>query len=113
MNVKIISTFTFEYLREFSYNFEMAPMEYSGAWGKLIHENNLKSKISCQTPFKYAITPLLYCTVLYCTVPYCTVLYCTVLCCIPIIHTVRINNFLLASRFCNWLMVTCLACEVY
>jgi hypothetical protein len=30
----------------------MAPMEYSGAWGTLIHEKNLKSKISCQTPFK-------------------------------------------------------------
>jgi hypothetical protein len=29
----------------------MAPMEYLGAWGTLIHERNLKSKISCQTPF--------------------------------------------------------------
>jgi hypothetical protein len=29
----------------------MAPMEYFGAWGTLIHEKNLKSKISCQTPF--------------------------------------------------------------
>jgi hypothetical protein len=28
-------------------------MEYLGAWGTLIHENILKSKISCQTPFKY------------------------------------------------------------
>jgi hypothetical protein len=26
-------------------------MEYLGAWGLLIHEKNLKSKISCQTPF--------------------------------------------------------------
>jgi hypothetical protein len=26
-------------------------MEYFGAWGTLIHEKNLKSKISCQTPF--------------------------------------------------------------
>jgi hypothetical protein len=26
-------------------------MEYLGAWGTLIHENNLKSKISFQTPF--------------------------------------------------------------
>ncbi len=25
-------------------------MEYLGAWGTLIHEKNLKSKISCQTP---------------------------------------------------------------
>ncbi len=30
----------------------MAPMEYLEAWGTLIHEKNLKSKISCQTPFK-------------------------------------------------------------
>jgi hypothetical protein len=30
----------------------MAPMEYLGAWGTLIHEKNLKSKISCQAPFK-------------------------------------------------------------
>ncbi len=30
----------------------MAPLEYLGAWGTLIHEKNLKSKISCQTPFK-------------------------------------------------------------
>jgi hypothetical protein len=29
----------------------MAPMEYLEAWGTLIHEKNLKSKISCQTPF--------------------------------------------------------------
>ncbi len=27
-------------------------MEYLGAWGTLIPEENLKSKISCQTPFK-------------------------------------------------------------
>jgi hypothetical protein len=27
-------------------------MEYLGAWGTLIHEKNLKSKISCQTPFQ-------------------------------------------------------------
>jgi hypothetical protein len=26
-------------------------MEFSGARGKLIYEKNLKSKISCQTPF--------------------------------------------------------------
>ncbi len=32
--------------------FEKAPMEYLGAWGTLIHEKNLKSKISFQTPFK-------------------------------------------------------------
>jgi hypothetical protein len=27
-------------------------MKYLGAGGTLIHEKNLKSKISCQTPFK-------------------------------------------------------------
>jgi hypothetical protein len=27
-------------------------MEYLGAWETLIHEKNLKSEISCQTPFK-------------------------------------------------------------
>ncbi len=26
-------------------------MEYLGAWGTLIHEKNLKSKLLCQTPF--------------------------------------------------------------
>jgi hypothetical protein len=41
-----------EYLRAFSKKFKTAPMEYLGAWGTLIHEKNLKSKISCQTPFK-------------------------------------------------------------
>ena len=30
----------------------MIPMRYSEAWGTLIYEKNLKSKISCQTPFK-------------------------------------------------------------
>jgi hypothetical protein len=30
----------------------MILMEYSGARGTLIHEKKLKSKISCQTPFK-------------------------------------------------------------
>jgi hypothetical protein len=35
----------------------MAPMIYSVARirGKLIHEKNMKSKISCETPFKYGI----------------------------------------------------------
>jgi hypothetical protein len=34
-------------------------MEYLGAWGTLIHEKNLKSKISCQTPFNLSISLLL------------------------------------------------------
>jgi hypothetical protein len=41
-------------LEEFSKKFEMALMGYSGALGKLIHEKNLKSKISWHCPF----TPL-------------------------------------------------------
>jgi hypothetical protein len=32
-------------------NIETALMEYLGAQGTMIHEKNLKSKISCQTPF--------------------------------------------------------------
>jgi hypothetical protein len=31
--------------------FERVPVGYSGARGKLIHEKNLKTKISWQTPF--------------------------------------------------------------
>jgi hypothetical protein len=42
-----------EYLREFSKKIEMAVMVHSGAWGKLIHEKNQKSKISWHCPFKY------------------------------------------------------------
>ncbi len=34
-----------EYLREFSNKFEMILMLLSGAWGKVIHEKNLKQKI--------------------------------------------------------------------
>jgi hypothetical protein len=30
----------------------MIPIGYSGAKGKLIRGKNMKSKISCQTPFK-------------------------------------------------------------
>ncbi len=30
-------------------------MEYLWAWGILIHEKNLSSKITCQTPFKYLV----------------------------------------------------------
>jgi hypothetical protein len=37
---------TCEYLQEFSNKFEMALMLFSGAGGKMIHEKNLKQKIS-------------------------------------------------------------------
>ncbi len=36
----------------FSKKFETAWMGYAGAWGKLIHEKNLRSKISWHYPFK-------------------------------------------------------------
>jgi hypothetical protein len=39
-------TGTCEYLREFSNKFEMILLLLSGAWGKVIHEKNLKQKIS-------------------------------------------------------------------
>jgi hypothetical protein len=37
---------------KFRKNFETILTEYSEARGTLIYEKNLKSKISCQTPFK-------------------------------------------------------------
>ncbi len=45
-------TLSCEYLREFSKKFETALMVYSGAWGKLIHEKNQKSKISWHCRFQ-------------------------------------------------------------
>ncbi len=36
-------------------NFEMTLMLLSGAWGKMIHERNLKQKILWHCPFKYNI----------------------------------------------------------
>ncbi len=45
-----LDTMSCEYHREFSKNFETALMGYSGAWGKLIHEKDLKSKISWHCP---------------------------------------------------------------
>ncbi len=39
-----------QYLREFSKKFEMILMLFSGAWGKVIHEKNLKQKISRHFP---------------------------------------------------------------
>ncbi len=41
-----------DYLRELLKKIETIPMAYSGAMGTLIYEKNLRSKISCQTPFK-------------------------------------------------------------
>ncbi len=45
-------TLTCEYLREFLKKFEMILMLLSGAWGKVIHEKNLKQKILWHCPFK-------------------------------------------------------------
>jgi hypothetical protein len=39
-------TLNCEYLCEFSKKFETTLLVYAGAWGKLIHEKNQKSKIS-------------------------------------------------------------------
>ncbi len=47
-------TLTCEYLREFSKKFEMILMLISGAWGKVIHEKNLKQKISWHCPCSFA-----------------------------------------------------------
>ncbi len=41
-----------KYIRKFSKKIKTALMVYSGAWGKLIHGKNLKSKISWHYPFK-------------------------------------------------------------
>ncbi len=41
-----------EFLREFSKKFDMILMLLSGTWGKVIHEKNLKQKISWHCPFK-------------------------------------------------------------
>jgi len=42
----------------------MAPKGYTGARGKLLHGKKLKSKISCQTPFKvhpYNVLVYIFC----------------------------------------------------
>ncbi len=44
-------TLSCEYLCKFSKTFEMALKGYSRACGKLLYENNLKSKLSWQCPF--------------------------------------------------------------
>jgi hypothetical protein len=46
---------------KFLNKFETAPTRYPGAWGKLIHEKNLKSKILWHCPFKLPLA----CTTLY------------------------------------------------
>jgi hypothetical protein len=46
-------TLSFEYLYEFLKKFETALIVYSGAWEKLIHEKNQKSKISWHCPFNH------------------------------------------------------------
>ncbi len=50
----VVYTLTCEYICEFSKKFEMILMLLSGAWGKVIHEKNLKQKISWHCPFNSA-----------------------------------------------------------
>jgi hypothetical protein len=45
-------TLSWEYLRKFLEKFETVLMGYSKAWGKLIHEKTLKSKVSWHFPIK-------------------------------------------------------------
>ncbi len=40
-----VANLELRYFHEFSKKFETTLMAYSGAWGKLIHEKNQKSKI--------------------------------------------------------------------
>ncbi len=39
--------------KNFRKKFEMAVVVYSGAWGKLLHEKYMKSKISWHCSFKF------------------------------------------------------------
>ncbi len=57
-------TLTCEYLREFSKKFEITLLLFSGAWGKVMHEKNLKQKISWHCPFK-RFTFILNCLKVY------------------------------------------------
>ncbi len=45
----------------------MAPLGYSGAQEKLIHETNLQTKISCRTPFKAMVSREFPNVEIYCT----------------------------------------------
>ncbi len=55
-------TLTCKYLCEFSKKFEMFLMEYSGDWGKLIHEKNQKQKIPWHCPFNiYCLRHFTWC----------------------------------------------------
>jgi hypothetical protein len=49
-----VSTFSCEYLREFSKKFETALMIYSGDWGKLIHEKTRIRKSRDTVPLSNA-----------------------------------------------------------
>ncbi len=55
MKIFSICTLSCEYLRKFLKKFETALRGYSGDWGKLIHEKNLKSKISRNCNFKRSV----------------------------------------------------------
>ncbi len=55
MSLTLLTNIICDYLREFSKKFETIPIGYSEARGTLIFEKNMKSKISCQTPFNVEI----------------------------------------------------------
>ncbi len=49
------STLSCRYLRDFSKKFETALMVYSGAWGKLIHENTRSRKFRGAVPLRVSL----------------------------------------------------------
>jgi hypothetical protein len=53
-------TMSCEYLQEFFKKIETVLMGYLGACGKLIHEKNLKSKISWHRPFKVYVSSQIF-----------------------------------------------------
>ncbi len=66
-------TLTCEYLCKFSKKFEMILILLSGAWGKVIHEKNLKQKISWHCPFKLPTLVYKYKMYILNSVHHCTV----------------------------------------
>jgi hypothetical protein len=66
----INTPFIRKYLCEFSKKFETG-IGYSGAQGKLIHEKNLKLKISCQIPFNRLSPPFIFRCLILCWLTMC------------------------------------------
>jgi hypothetical protein len=76
----------------------MILMGYSGAQGTLIYEKNLKSKISCQTPFKYTfkitcIYRYIMIENIFVHINACTIVhFCTM--CVRIAHSVIAHTYI-------------------